>query len=369
LGYINLDLIDDRRNDPAAIFRPSAPEHAPFAQAVAVLGVSQNKDLNLLALDLDAEEIGDCLPYPVLHGFTADQRYLIAFFGEKGSLDPVLRPLAQEIGANMYLGAGELSDVLIRQMARDAAADPLERPLVVVAFCDFDPAGMQMPVSIAWKLMAHRVKDYPDLSFKVVPAALTLEQVLAERLPTTMVKKGDRRRDKWQEAFGPALFEAGLIEDPLTPAQVEIDALAALRSDDLTRIARAAVEPYYDATLPARTRERGATWAEDARTVIASQIDPGAFAAVKADAEDALERLKEALDDLKDCDGRLDDLTEDIDLPDPPEKPEPEDRSDLERPLADSDWDLVGVAEALRARKAYDDVDVNGMQDNDDDDG
>jgi hypothetical protein len=39
-------------------------------------------------------------------------------------------------------------------MARDAVADG--RKLVVFTFSDFDPSGMQMPVSIAVKLMRNR---------------------------------------------------------------------------------------------------------------------------------------------------------------------------------------------------------------------
>jgi hypothetical protein len=355
LGYLDLDLIVDKRNDAPVIFRSAEWRRSPLANAYASLGLPWE----ILHLDLDDKEIGDCLPRPSsLVGLGAPQPYLLAFFGEKSSLAPVLRPLAQRYGANMYLCAGEISDTLILHMAKDAAADPLKRPLLVIIFSDFDPAGMQMAVSIAWKLMAHKVKDFPDLNFKIVPAALTLEQVIAERLPTTPVKPGDKRRNKWQAAYGESLYAAGLIDDPLTPAQVEIDALAALRPAVLTQIARTAIDGlYYDPTLQSRAMSTSFDWQNEAQATIDAQIDRDHFAAVKADAEDALERLKQAQADLKACDERLDALVEDIELPGPPEPLEGEIDETRQKPLADSDWGLADVAQALRARKAYDDED------------
>ena len=136
-------------------------------------------------------------------------------------------------------------------MARDAAEDG--RPLITFCFCDFDPAGAQMPVSIGRKLQALKVMSFPDLRGQVVPVALTLEQALRFSLPTTPVKAGEKRRGRWQAAYGPALYEAGLIGSPDTAAQVEIDALAALRPDDLRRIAHDSIAPYWDAGLTART--------------------------------------------------------------------------------------------------------------------
>jgi hypothetical protein len=288
---------------------------------------------------LEDQAIGDCLPFPYISGrFTAQQKYLFAFFGEKSSLAPVLRPKASRYGANMYLCAGEISDTLIRHMAIDAAADQLKRPLVVFTFSDFDPAGMQMPVSIAWKLMAMRFTEFPSLRFKIVPVSLTLGQVLEHRLPTTVVKEGEKR----QRAYGRALYEAGLIDDPETAAQVEIDALAALRPDALADITEAAIEGvYFDATLRNRTTLAEANWETQAREAITRQINEDDFAEVKSDAEEALEELKDAIADLRACKDRLDELTANIELPELPDAPEPEVDETEQQPLADSDWSLV----------------------------
>jgi hypothetical protein len=359
LGYLDLDLIIDKRNDAPVIFRSYDGGDGIPARAYASLGLP----LELLSLKPDDAAVGDCLPWPSSPAsLAAPQPYLLAFFGEKSSLAPVLRPAAQRYCANMYLCAGEISDTLIRHMAKDAVADPLQRPLVVLTFSDFDPAGMQMPVSISWKLMALKLTEFPSLNFKVAPMALTLEHVLAERLPTTPVKPGDVRRDRWQSAYGPILHGAGLIDDPLTAAQVEIDALAALRPDVLTAIAENAIEGvYYDATLRSRAAGARSQWRTEAQAAIERQIDPTDFDEVRNDAENALERLKEALADLNDCDDRLDELTEDIELPEPPEPPAPDVDEAAQKPLADSDWGLVEMSRTLRARKAYRDGGDEGI--------
>jgi hypothetical protein len=58
---------------------------------------------------------------------------------------------------------------------------------------DCDPAGHQMPISIARKLQAFKDQFFPDLEFEVVPVALTPQQVEAEGLPSAPMKEGEKR--------------------------------------------------------------------------------------------------------------------------------------------------------------------------------
>ena len=66
----------------------------------------------------------------------------LVLFGEKSSLGPVLRPLAREHEADLYLMSGEISDTLLYQMARDGTEDgtarrrPLFRGLRPVRLAD-----------------------------------------------------------------------------------------------------------------------------------------------------------------------------------------------------------------------------------------
>jgi hypothetical protein len=85
-------------------------------------------------------------------GFVARQAFHFVIFGEKSSLEDVVKPIAEQFEADLYLPTGEISDTLVYQIAKDAAADG--RPLVMFTLSDCDPAGHQMPVSIGRKLQA-----------------------------------------------------------------------------------------------------------------------------------------------------------------------------------------------------------------------
>jgi hypothetical protein len=65
--------------------------------------------------------------------------------------------------------------------------------------------------------------------------AVTVEQVVDLGLPSTPLKETEKRASGWKTRYG--------VE------QTEIDALATLRPDELRRIVRRAVAPYWDAGL------------------------------------------------------------------------------------------------------------------------
>ena len=195
-----------------------------------------------IGLDVDIPDLDDIEPKPGASGFAPRQAFQFVIFGEKGSLEEVLLPLARYYEADLYLPSGEISDSLLHRIAKDAAKDG--RPLVVITISDCDPAGHQMPVSIGRKLQALHDLLFPNLKFEVVPAALTVDQVRDLDLPSTPLKETEKRASRWREAFG--------VE------QTEIDALATLRPDDLREIVDGAFDPYFDRTLKARvdTAER-----------------------------------------------------------------------------------------------------------------
>jgi hypothetical protein len=331
LGYIDMDRLTDQRNEDPVIFRVAAERLAPQASTLAMLGVSWGIE--------EATTHDSAYVVPRLDNFTASQRYAFAMFGEKSSLAPVLTPIAQRRGADLYCCAGEISDVLLERIARDAVQDG--RTLIVFCFSDFDPAGWQMPVSIGRKLQAFKVWRYPELEFQVVPVALTIDQVTRFDLPETPLKEGDRRAERWRERFG--------------REQTEIDALAALRSDELTRIAEEALAPYWDAGLARRTAQVKLQWEEEAQAVIDETVDPKELTRLGDEAEAQIDAINAARDRLDALDSEVDQLAEDIELPDPPEKPEAEVDEDAQKPLIDSRWGFVAGTQALKTRKAYED--------------
>jgi hypothetical protein len=366
LGLVGFNRFVDKRNAPPVIFRPAPPETDPFGMAHGWMGAWVREVGGKV-------EIVKPTITPKLVNFGAQQKYFFVFFGEKSSLDEVLRPLAQQYGANMYLCSGEISDTLVHQMAADAHADG--RPLVVFTFSDFDPAGRQMPVSIGRKLQALRDLKFPALDAQVVPVSLTIEQVLEQRLPTTPVKRGDKRRVRWEREFGQRLRDAGLVTGA-QPAQVEIDALAALRPQVLTDLADAAIAPFWDATLAERTETARAEWEAEANAAIEEQADPERLAEIRERAEIAAEYINVALHELERMQARMtrasDDLkalVDEIELPEEPEEPQPEPEEGAE-PLIDTlGADYVAVTDALKAHKGYGKGEKVEAEDDDDENG
>jgi hypothetical protein len=175
LRYLPFDQIVDQRNTAPVvrIFRPPTP--------YSYLTVG-------LTVHLPAVE--EITPAAAVEGFVGAQPYKLVLFGEKSSLADVLGPIASDHQADLYLPAGEISDTLLYQMATIGAEDG--RPMVVLCFSDADPAGWQMPISIARKLQAFkalgtatvphedahgnlgvRTVHFGGLDFKVFRAALT----------------------------------------------------------------------------------------------------------------------------------------------------------------------------------------------------
>jgi hypothetical protein len=155
LGYVPFERIIDARNTNIAIHRK--PEVRPESRLS-------------IGLDVQIPEAEDIEPLPIARGFVARQAYCFAIFGEKSSLEAIVDPIAAEFESDLYLPSGEISDTLVYQIAKNANADG--RPLVVFTLSDCDPAGHQMPISIARKLQAFKDLFFRNLEFEVVTIAL-----------------------------------------------------------------------------------------------------------------------------------------------------------------------------------------------------
>jgi hypothetical protein len=140
------------------------------------------------------------------------------------------------VHAELLLLTGEISEAFAYGICARAMQDG--RTLRIFYFADFDPSGWQMSVSLARKLQAHIVREFPDLDVRLIRVAMTVEQVRQFGLPDSPIKRGDKRAAAWRERWG--------------CEQVEIDALAALRPALLAQITRDTLAPYYDATLVER---------------------------------------------------------------------------------------------------------------------
>ena len=320
LGHVPFERFEDRKNsEPVERIRANVSPR-PFLGVDVDIGIPAAGDLEARV------EIAD---------FQGMQPFRLVLFGEKSSLEDVLGAVSDRYHADLYLAEGEISDTLIHRMAARAVVDG--RPMVVLTFSDCDPAGWQMPISIARKLQASQALDCPDLDFRLYRVALMPKQVRTYGLPSTPLKKSEKRADRWREAMG--------VE------QTEIDALATLRPEVLTEIAENAIAPFYDPTLGLRVDRARSVWQEQAQAALAEQAGERLLERLREQAEAKLASLRGEIDAINDA-MRL--SVEDVKLPPIPSVPEPVlDQDPEEEPLIDSRWSYLEQTRRLIRSKAY----------------
>lgn len=332
LDYVPFERLIDNKNDkPIVRLAPASDDPSAHVWGDNLEIEERECECGLPIPQLDADALGVSAG---LAFFVERQPYRLVFFGEKTSLEDVIGPLAEEFSADLYLMGGQISDTYLHQMAKDAAADG--RPLVVFTFSDCDPAGYwDMPTVIGRKLQALRDLKFPSLEFTVVHAALSPEQASGLDLPSSPLKEGEGRAAVWEATYN--------------IAQIEIDALATLQPDELERIAREAIAPYFDTDLAERVRAAYAAWRERASEEIAAQVDEERLDALRV-------RANAALEELRAVNGELAEIASEVTVSEPPALPEPdmdrlEEAQDERRDavLIDSGMDYVEATDRLRA--------------------
>jgi hypothetical protein len=236
LEYVPFERISDARNSEPMLFASGR-----WLRGESALSIRADADL----IDAPVLERAEAPSIRVGGGRSHEQPFQIVFFGEKSSLAPVLEPTARFVKGDILLPTGEASDTMIFGMVRRAAADG--RPLAVLYFSDFDPSGWQMSISVARKVQALKDLRFPDLQAQVHHIGLTCPQAIALNLPSTPMKVGERRGNRWLEKWG--------------REQTEIDAAIALAPTELDEIVRNAVKPFYDPSLERRARAVWSEWA------------------------------------------------------------------------------------------------------------
>jgi hypothetical protein len=321
LGLLPFQRIVDQRND--------APIFAARDRSVPSSGLAGG---SIYLPDPDDVKIG-----AFLRDYHGNQPFTLAVFGEKASLGPMLEPICDRFGADLFLPTGEISATQTFEMAMASTED--RRPLVLFTVSDCDPSGYQMPVSIARKLQALKDMGFPDLEFRVVPIALEPKQANELNLPTTPLKETERRRDKWREAHG--------------REQTEIDAALALAPDWLRDTITAEMSRFYDSTLQQRVIDARRDWQREAdlliREVVGEELEEW---------REHVERIaQENEDHVQAINDRLVELSSSIELPDihtPVGEPPPADGRGV---LIDSRWSWFEQTRRLKDRKAYVDND------------
>src|SRR5262249_11212087 len=282
LGYVDFERIVDERNAAPEVFCSDRVGTTPGVHIFAGTSIWVPEDL--------VPALNAAMPHLSCRSDSPPRSpYRIVLIGEKVSLRPILVPIAERVGGEVILPTGEMSDTLIYGMTVRAAEDG--RPTICMYCSDFDPSGFHMPVTVSRKVQALCDLRFPGLDISVHPVALTYDQVVDLDLPSTPLKEGERRADKWQAYWG--------------RAQTEIDALAALQPNVLSEIIEEAIKPFYDATLERRWRRAETAWAISAMQQLRenpkyAEAEATVAAALK-DAEIALDEMHEAADALDDA--------------------------------------------------------------------
>lgn len=180
-------------------------------------------------------------PYFRVSGYLSTQQTThIEIWCEKTTMNDVLTPLCQQYGVNFVTGAGELSITAVVDFMR--RVQHAHRPARILYISDYDPAGYNMPVSIARKIEHfQRNEGFGMLDIRLQPIVLTPDQVAHYNLPRTPIKKSDLRKDNWE-----AIHNKGAVE---------LDALEALYPGELRTVVEGEILKYYDKSLSDRAYE------------------------------------------------------------------------------------------------------------------
>ncbi len=251
LGLVDPDHFTDRRNSTPIIGTSYLLDPTPKTFLADGGIVDEDGEVvefaDLLPSLPSLPSLPDLAPLPAFPRFGADgyygaRQYHVEVWAEKTTMNDVLEPLCHELGMNLITGMGELSiTAVVDYLRRVREADVPSRILYIA---DYDPAGHQMPVSVARKIEFFQRDDpaFADLDIKLRPLVLTAEQVAAYKLPRIPVKNSDKRKDGWQANHG-----AGAVE---------LDALEAIHPGTLATIVEDAANEYRDDTLMHRALQQ-----------------------------------------------------------------------------------------------------------------
>jgi hypothetical protein len=192
-----------------------------------------------------------------------------------------------------------------------------------------------MGISVARKLQAFSELLGP-FEFEMHRVALTPDQVRELGLPSTPLKDTEKRAARWEQAMG--------------TEQTEIDSAIALRPDDLARIARQAMDPFFDHTLASRFDQARQEWEVETQQIIDDGLD-GNREQLLAVAEDKLGRARTLIDEVGES---LKTAAELGDLPEfePPEPAVPVGDAFAKRNWHDPGQQRVGVPRAVPGAEA-----------------
>lgn len=156
--------------------------------------------------------------------------YHLEIWAEKSTMNDIILPIARNFSANVVTGLGELSITAVYQLIQRASV--AQKPVRIFYIADFDPAGENMPISVARKIEFYTRRDETLPEVRLMPLMLTKRQCVEYNLPRTPIKATDKRRGDFEDRHG--------------EGATELDALEALHPGAMKDILNNAIKPYVN---------------------------------------------------------------------------------------------------------------------------
>lgn len=275
LKLVDVDLFDDRRNPPPKVFDSTISDESIIKKPefdISLYSADELPTLDGQWLAPDFNDPTDDWRISESHAFgyrydPADARgFNLELWIEKSTMEDVLLPICEQHGITYVPAIGFQSITGARRMLQrleNFARQANIKPTRIFYISDFDPAGDSMPPAIARQIEFWQQEFVTKFDIKLLPLALTADQVKHYNLPPIPIKKGDKRQTAFKDRYG-------------VEGATELDALEALHPGELKRIVETAIAPYFDHTLRSRLKKVSdvanlmvsAVWEDKRRTYV-----------------------------------------------------------------------------------------------------
>lgn len=152
------------------------------------------------------------------------QEYYIELFTEKDTMYPRLQPITDKYHIRLCINKGYSSSSVYYELSKRVIEKLEEGKNVIIFYVgDHDPSGLDMIRDLTERLteFLEMGDEYYDAEFKVIPVALTKEQIKKYKLPPNPAKLSDSRAQKYIEEHGKISWEVDALKPQIMRQIVE----------------------------------------------------------------------------------------------------------------------------------------------------
>lgn len=143
------------------------------------------------------------------------QEYYIELFVEKDALTSLLKPITSKWNCYLNVNRGYSSTTSMYNASK-RYLNHTDKQRILYYIGDFDPSGLDMLRDIQ-----SRLNDFKCEGVKIIPIALTQDQIQQYKLPPNPAKMTDTRSKAFIEKYGKESYEADALPPDVLTKQVE----------------------------------------------------------------------------------------------------------------------------------------------------